>query len=342
MNELIEEHLMTDKISAVIPTFNSAKTLGECLSALHKLSSENSIEVEAIIVDAGSTDETLAISKKYSATILVSPGVTRGEARNLGAKKAANNTIAFLDSDCVITAKWIEHLLKTPKDLGSTVVSGPAALVEAHTSVGSAVRDLLSNQFFTLASYTFSLDTDQKEVEDVPSSNLLVSKTFFNQIGGFPDLNFNEDGVFCKRVLDNNGKIVYYPSFKVIHKKTFNSVYRFASYFFQYGKSYGKNLKQYPGLINRYGLFALFFAFILVLGLFTFLFLADFALVPYLAIPVLVYMSLMLSYSLLKFRKIHAGIIPLLFVTLVISYLGGFYYGFIKSLRNHKIRQSEQ
>jgi glycosyltransferase involved in cell wall biosynthesis len=317
------------KISVVIPTLNSSKTLEECLSALQRLSLENSIQTEIIIIDAGSTDDTILIAEKYSDKIIVSSGITRGAARNLGAASAKNNVYVFLDSDCVITEDWIEHLRKTPLDIFSTVIAGPVVLAESNTLVGSAARDLLSSQFFTLSSYTFSVNSNQKEVEDIPSSNILISKNFFNHVGGFPDLNFNEDGVFCKRILAAGGKIVYFPDFKVNHKKAFTNFKKFCSYFFQYGRSYGKNLKQYPGLMNRYGMVSIFFAFCVVSVLtYLFLFDIDITVLPFFLFTVFLLLVLILSYSFIRFKKRHAGLIPLLFITLTLSYIGGFYYGF--------------
>jgi len=321
-----------NKISIVIPTLNSAKTLKECLYAIRKLSHQYSIDPDVIIVDAGSTDETLAISKEYSKKVIVYSGVSRGKARNIGVENSSNDAIVFLDSDCIVTAEWVEHLLSLPLDIGSTVVAGPAVLVEANTTIGSAVRDMLSNSFFTMSSYTFSIDVCQKEVDDVPSSNMLVSKKFFNQINGFPDLNFNEDGVFCTRVITGNGKIAYSTAFRVLHKKTFNKVSKFANYFFQYGESYAKNLKQYPKLLNRYASFAAISAIVTVFSL-AVLFLVDLALLLFFATLVSSFMVLLLCYSLIQFRKMRAGLIPFLFVTLSVSYLVGFYCGTIRSLR---------
>ena len=324
-------------ISIVIPTFNSAKTLLDCLGGIRKLSNEYSVNAEVIIIDAGSTDETIAISQEYTQKIIVSKGVSRGKARNIGAENASADTLVFLDSDCIITPEWVKHLLSLQVDTCSTIIAGPAVLVEANTTIGSAVKEKLSSRLFTLSSYTFSLDADQKEVKDVPSSNILVSKKFFNQIGGFPDLNFNEDGVFCTRVLASNGKIIYFPSFKVLHKKTFDKVSKFAHYFFQYGRSYAKNLKHYPELINRYGILAVICAFSLMIGTVLVSFL-DTQVLTYFAIALLIYFILTLSYSMLKFKNLNSGIIPLLFLILVLSYLGGFYYGFLESIHKHDVQ----
>jgi glycosyltransferase involved in cell wall biosynthesis len=320
-----------DKISAVIPTYNSAKTLKDCLEAIHTLSMKKSVEIEIVIVDAGSSDDTLRIGKAYTSKIIVSPGISRGAARNLGTKNATNKVIAFLDSDCIITNDWIDHLDKIHEALGSTVFAGPAVLVNAKTSVGAAARDLLSNQFFTLSSFTFSIEADQREVDDVPSSNILVSKAFFEQIGGFPDLNFNEDGVFCKRVVAHRGKIVYFPAFKVIHKKTFDKVSRFAGYFLQYGRSYARNLGHYPELINRYGILAIFCAIFLMVSIILVSFL-DTQMLIYFVVAVPIFFVFTLFYSVLKYKKVHSVIIPMLFLILVFSYLGGSYYGFLENL----------
>jgi glycosyltransferase involved in cell wall biosynthesis len=315
-------------ISIVIPTLNSAKTLKDCLNAIRNLSDEYSVNSDVIIVDAGSTDETIAISKEYTQKIVVSKGVSRGKARNIGAENASADSIVFLDSDCVITPEWIKHLLSLPEDTFSTVIAGPAVLVEAETTVGSAIKEMLSSRLFTLSSYTFSLDSTQREVFDVPSSNVLVSKKFFEQVSGFPDLNFNEDGVFCTRVISGKGKIVYYPSFKVIHKKTFNSYKKFSSYFFKYGESYGRNLRPYPSLLNRYAIIATFLVVVMLISLVTSI-LFDLALLTYFGLFTVSCVAVLLCYSLLHFQKKRAMLIPFLFITLFVSYLTGFYYGIL-------------
>ena len=51
------------KVSFVIPTFNSERTLDECLSSI---SNQDYPDMEIIVVDNGSDDKTVEIAKKYT------------------------------------------------------------------------------------------------------------------------------------------------------------------------------------------------------------------------------------------------------------------------------------
>jgi len=53
---------MNMKVSIVTPTFNSSKEIEDCLKSI---SSQTYHNIEHIIVDGGSTDETLDIVEKY-------------------------------------------------------------------------------------------------------------------------------------------------------------------------------------------------------------------------------------------------------------------------------------
>jgi glycosyltransferase involved in cell wall biosynthesis len=87
-------------ISVIIPTFNRAKFLEEALrSALGQKGSPD--EVEIIVVDDGSTDDTGQILRSLPGTIRYIRSDHRGvsAARNLGIAESGGEWIAFLDSD---------------------------------------------------------------------------------------------------------------------------------------------------------------------------------------------------------------------------------------------------
>jgi len=77
-----------NQISIIIPTFNSEDTIRACLEAIHKLSLDYKIECDIIIVDASSKDETNKIAKEIANKIIVSTGISREKARNIGANNA--------------------------------------------------------------------------------------------------------------------------------------------------------------------------------------------------------------------------------------------------------------
>ena len=98
-------------VSLIIPTYNRAHLVRRAIkSAL----SQSRVPDEIIVVDDGSTDNTLELLAAYSApVIVVADGVNRGRsaARNFGLDAATGDYIAFLDSDDTLPPDSIEKRL---------------------------------------------------------------------------------------------------------------------------------------------------------------------------------------------------------------------------------------
>ncbi len=94
-------------VSAVIPTYNRAYVLREAIESALGQAGPN---VEVIVVDDGSTDDTAALAREYGdvITYLFQPNCGAAAARNLGVKAARGDYVAFLDSDDV----WLPGKLK--------------------------------------------------------------------------------------------------------------------------------------------------------------------------------------------------------------------------------------
>ncbi len=102
------------KVSVIIPVYNIDKYISKCLDSIINQSIFNDIEV--IVVNDGSTDESynicLEYSKKYNNIFLFSQknsGVS--SARNYGMKRATGKYIIFIDGDDFIDSNYIELLL---------------------------------------------------------------------------------------------------------------------------------------------------------------------------------------------------------------------------------------
>ena len=100
-------------ISVVVPVRNGAATIVDCLSAI--LNQDYPPDrFEILMVDNGSTDDTVARAKALSSDITIVEESTPGPsaARNTGAAWANHPLIAFTDSDCFPVPGWLSALVR--------------------------------------------------------------------------------------------------------------------------------------------------------------------------------------------------------------------------------------
>jgi glycosyltransferase involved in cell wall biosynthesis len=100
--------------SIVIPTYNRLPILQKCLTALENQQYQEIItDYEVIVVDDGSTDQTLEWLENNQVKL---PHVRwfcqvhqgPAAARNLGVEQAKGDTIIFIDSDLVVTEIFLQ------------------------------------------------------------------------------------------------------------------------------------------------------------------------------------------------------------------------------------------
>ncbi|MFH0713863.1 MAG: glycosyltransferase [Candidatus Micrarchaeota archaeon] len=92
-------------LSVVMPALNEELDIGKTLRYVRSIE-----DVEIIVVDGGSKDNTVKIAKKYADKVIVSHGGTIGKARNIGAGYAKGEVILFLDADTVPHVEFFDKL----------------------------------------------------------------------------------------------------------------------------------------------------------------------------------------------------------------------------------------
>src|ERR1700723_333860 len=96
--------------SIVIPTFNGGSRIGNCLDSLVKQMTDRDVEI--LVVDDGSTDNTADVVRGYSSVRLISQAnAGPATARNHGAMEAQGAILLFTDDDCVPMPDWLEAML---------------------------------------------------------------------------------------------------------------------------------------------------------------------------------------------------------------------------------------
>lgn len=97
-------------VSIIMPTLNSQRTIEESLLSIRN--QEYAGEIELVIADGGSSDQTLDIAKKYKAKIVKNILKTGEAGKAVGAKNARGEVLAFIDSDNILSEKsWLKKII---------------------------------------------------------------------------------------------------------------------------------------------------------------------------------------------------------------------------------------
>lgn len=116
---------MNDLVSIIIPTRNSGELLGNCLKSVKHQTYKN---IEVIVVDGKSKDNTINLAKKYKCKIFFFvPKVKKGVfdasyKRNYGVKKSKGEYIYWLDADMELPKTLIEEAVNLCKKGADAVI----------------------------------------------------------------------------------------------------------------------------------------------------------------------------------------------------------------------------
>jgi mycofactocin system glycosyltransferase len=212
---VIENHGYYPFISIVIPTRDRAESVAECLESVYSQEYPSS-RIEVIVVDDGSRDETQKLVSGFSCTLHRNPE-SRGQSycRNLGARQAKSEILAFLDDDCVPGRTWLRDL--TPyfqwEDVGAV-----GGYVDGYFH--RSRLDLYEKEFSRLNLGKYILrGVKDRSTFFIPTCNMLVRKKAFVETGGIREaLHIGEDVDFCWRMRDIGWSALYIPAGSVMHK----------------------------------------------------------------------------------------------------------------------------
>lgn len=189
-------------LSIIIPTLNEEKYIEPLLKSLVPQLEKGD---EILIVDSLSRDGTLRIAKKYSCKILPMPRKGIAAAKNLGARKAANDVIAFLDADSVVSRNWLKKIKRPMQDKKLQAVAG-LDLYHADSRRKETFYNGYSRSLYHAAHmfYRFSRKAW------LPANNCAIRKKLFLGIGGYRNV-VCEDAEFMQR-WPLNARVHYDPS----------------------------------------------------------------------------------------------------------------------------------
>lgn len=202
-------------VSIIIPALNEEKMIGRCLDSLTRLAFARD-RFEVLVVDNGSRDKTLAVAESFkdrlNLKVLQHAGVRISGLRNLGARAAAGDIVAFLDADCLAPADWLDRIFAlTPAD-GAGVLGAHYLLPEDSSWVGRTW-------------HSYQEAPKSGEVSHVPAGDLVMRREDFLKLGGFDEtIQTNEDYELCERARKAGMHVRAFPQIGVVHLGTAQSL----------------------------------------------------------------------------------------------------------------------
>lgn len=198
-------------ISVIVPAYNAAETLGECLVALLDQSVPRS-EYEVIVVDDGSMDATQEVVEQYGVHLLTQANQGPAAARNLGVSHVRGEILLFTDADCVPARNWIEAMVAPFVD---------PEIVGAKGVYRTQQRELVAR--FVQLEYEDKYDRMRLEpcIDFIDTYSAAYRKAVFQKSDGF-DPAFprasGEDIDFSWRLSRRGYKMVFAPNAVVYHR----------------------------------------------------------------------------------------------------------------------------
>jgi len=167
-------------VSVVVPVFNGAATLADCLRSISAQSLPRSA-FEIIVADDGSTDASPAIAERYGARILRERHGGAPAARNAGWRAARGAWVAFTDADCLPSRQWLASLVAAAERNSN----GRAALGAAGRTLGFPS----DTQAARYVNVTGGLDAERHlshpRFPFAPTANVMYRREALAAAGGF-------------------------------------------------------------------------------------------------------------------------------------------------------------
>jgi len=197
------------KVSVVIPAYNAQQTIAETVKQ-SVAQAKGPMEVEVIVVDDGSDDDTAKFAESAGATVIRQENAGPAAARNQGWKSATGQVICFTDADCVPAAGWLENLLAGFTDGQVGAVAGSYEIANSSSWLAHWVHQEIIERHKRMPPF----------VRAFGSYNVAIPRYVLQATGGFdPEYRraSGEDNDLSYKIIKKDWRIAFRPQAKVAH-----------------------------------------------------------------------------------------------------------------------------
>jgi rSAM/selenodomain-associated transferase 2 len=177
--------VVAPELSIIIPTLNASAFLSDTFHAL--LEATESIRSEVIVVDGGSSDDTVAKAQALGAKVITA-NRGRGSQLSAGAKEATGRWLLFLHADTTLEPFWSTTVT-------SFIRSKANALKAAHFVLALDDASNAARRIEELANWR-----SRRLGLPYGDQGLLMSRALYNTLVGFLDIPIMEDVDMVRRI----------------------------------------------------------------------------------------------------------------------------------------------
>lgn len=237
-------------ISMVIPVFNESGTIGWLLNSLDRQTIQPG---KIIIVDAGSSDNTVALLREQQAKddrlVIIEAGrAMPGRARNIGSTAVTTTWIAYTDAGIRLEKDWLEQLVKRANE-------------EPDVAVVYGNYDPLVITFFEkAATIAYVAPKIPGKIRGKFIASCLMKKEAWAAAGGFPDLRAAEDLILMETV-EKKGFRVTETAAALVHwqlRQNGKATFKRFDLYSTYNVWAGRQAFWHYGLARQYALLIVF------------------------------------------------------------------------------------
>lgn len=191
------------KVSIIIPTYNEAGVIADCLTSLSKQSVK---DAEVIVIDDGSSDKTLEVlsdlkKKIYQQDQPAFPGGLKiltqkhrgpGAGRNLGASRAKGDILVFVDADMTFDKDFIKNLIDP---------------ILKNNTMGTFSKDEFVSNWDNMWSRYWNINEGWEDKKRHPANYpdeqpvfRAILRSEFDRVGGFTAGGYDDDWSLSKKL----------------------------------------------------------------------------------------------------------------------------------------------
>lgn len=176
-------------VTIIIVTFNSAEYLEKCLNSIEK---NKYLNFEIIVIDNGSSDETINILRQFKKVKVFDAKENLGYAgaNNLGMTKAEGNFVFFLNPDTLVDKNFLSAAMKPMIENENVAAVQPLVYLFDKKTINLSGKVTHFLGYDWIRDYKAEKVAREGRIWSMSGSGVLVRRSTFEKVGGFDDFYF--------------------------------------------------------------------------------------------------------------------------------------------------------